>query len=123
MTNDAWMEVFLAAGVGDPVTLTGTVSVTAGTAAVVGVGTLFLSELSIGDSIVIGAGTHAVESITNNLNLVLTTNHVAGASGSAYSIIPQLQWNNAAYAYLGGLGHTSDSLPGRWATFWAGALP
>ena len=61
--------------------LTGTVSVTFGTKAVIGVGTLFLSEVSIGDKIIIAGETHVVESIPTNLLLLLETNHVAGASG------------------------------------------
>jgi len=67
-------------------TLTGTVTVTIGTAAVVSVGTLFTTELAVGESIVIGLETHTILSITDNLNLTLTANHTAGAAGVAYAI-------------------------------------
>jgi hypothetical protein len=63
------------------VALTGTVSVTAGTAAVTGVGTSFLSQAPSGRYIIINGETHQVLSVTDNLNLTLVTNHVAGASG------------------------------------------
>jgi hypothetical protein len=72
--------------VADTTTLTGTVSVTAGTAAVVGVGTLFTTELVVGDVIKIGTELHTVSVITDALNLTLAANHVAGAAGAAYSI-------------------------------------
>ena len=68
-------------------TLTGTVSVTAGMAAVVGVGTLFTTELSLLDYINIAGEFHQILSITDNLNLTLSTNHVAGAAGVSYSLL------------------------------------
>ena len=72
--------------VADTTTLTGTVSVTAGTAAVTGVSTLFLTELSVGDVIKIGTELLTVSVITSDTVLTLAANHVAGASGAAYSI-------------------------------------
>src|SRR3989338_9430108 len=61
--------------------LTGTVSVTISTAAVVGVGTAFTTELAVGDSIKIGSEIFTVSVITDNTNLTLDSNHTAGASG------------------------------------------
>ena len=60
------------------IALTGTVSVTNGTPNIVGAGTLFVSEMKIGDTIrITDSGlvdrTFTVLSITNNTNLVLTT--------------------------------------------------
>ena len=118
--NDAWMEVFLLTG--ETSALTGTVTVTAGTAAVVGVGTLFTTELSVGDSIKIGTEVHTVSAITDDLNLTLATNHVAGAAGAAVALVIDKQYNDAAYAYLGGLGHTG-AINDRWFKFYSGALP
>jgi hypothetical protein len=67
----------------DIVALTGTVTVGAGTAAVTGAGTAFLSELYAGSSITIGVETHTVLSIANDTNLTLDANHTAGATGVA----------------------------------------
>lgn len=72
-----------------PLVLTGTVSVTAGSANVVGVGTLFQSELSPdaggnGSRIKIGNENFAVLSIADNTHLTLSANHTAGASGVPY---------------------------------------
>jgi hypothetical protein len=67
--------------------LTGTVSVTAGMAAVVGVGTLFTTELALSDWINIAGEIRQVMTITDNLNLTLATNHTAGAAGVAYSLL------------------------------------
>lgn len=61
--------------------LTGTVSVTINTAAVTGVGTLFTSELNVGDAILIRSQIFTVLSITDDLNLILDSNHTIGASG------------------------------------------
>ncbi|MFV2061310.1 MAG: hypothetical protein ACC653_11555 [Gammaproteobacteria bacterium] len=71
-------------GTGDlSITLSGTVNVTAGTKGVIGVGTLFVTELKIGTVISILGETHVISSISDNTNLILATNHVAGAAGSA----------------------------------------
>ena len=66
--------------------LTGTVSVTIATTAVVGVGTLFTTELEVGDAIKIGTEIFAVATITDALNLTIDSAHAAGASAvTAYS--------------------------------------
>jgi hypothetical protein len=58
--------------------LTGTISTAVASTAVVGVGTLFLTELNIGDTIRISDGTdetdHVILTITDNLNLNVTVN-------------------------------------------------
>jgi hypothetical protein len=79
-------DVSTGENVADITTLTGTVTVTAGTKAVVGVTTLFTTELVVGDVIKIGTEFHTVATITDALNLVLAANHVAGAAGAVYSI-------------------------------------
>ena len=66
--------------------LTGIVSVTISTTAVVGVGTLFTTELEVGNAIKIGAEIFTVSTITDALNLTIDSAHVAGASAvTAYS--------------------------------------
>ena len=62
--------------------LTGTVSVTVDTAAVTGSGTSFTTELSDGDRIKIGSKILIVQSITDNTNLTLTSDHTDGANGA-----------------------------------------
>ena len=62
--------------------LTGTVSVTAGTAAVTGTGTAFTTELAVGDAIKIGSEVFTVSAIASPTSLTLDSNHVAGASGA-----------------------------------------
>ena len=52
--------------------LTGTIDATASTA-VVGVGTLFTTELAIGDRILVAGETRTVATITDNLNLTVNT--------------------------------------------------
>ena len=60
--------------------LTGTVSITLGTAAVVGIGTLFTSQLKVGNEITISGESFFVLTIADDLNLTIAANHVAGAS-------------------------------------------
>ena len=66
--------------------MTGTVSVTSGQKAVTGVGTTFLTDLSVGDVIKIGAQFVTVTVITSDLALTISEAHVAGASAVAYYI-------------------------------------
>ena len=119
--NDAWMHVFELYSPATP--MTGTLTVTAGTKAVVGVGTLFTTELVVGDKIIIAGELHIVAAITDNLNLDLAENHIAGAAGVGSTLVTQRQYNDAAFIYLGSLGHNQLNLTSRWSTFWAGALP
>jgi len=72
--------------VADVTALTGTVTVSAGTAAVVGVTTEFETELVVGDVVKIGTELLTVSVITDDTHLTLAANHVAGAAGAAISI-------------------------------------
>lgn len=60
--------------------LTGTATVSAGTDALAGVGTLFLTEVRIGDFLLIDTEEVQVLTVTDDLNLVLAANHGAGAA-------------------------------------------
>jgi hypothetical protein len=60
--------------------LSGTVSVSAASTAVVGVGTLFTTELAVGDGVKIGSETFIVSAIADNLNLTLSVAHSVGAA-------------------------------------------
>lgn len=63
---------------------TGTVTIT-GTA-VVGVGTLFLTEANVGDMILVDGSLVEITAITDNLNMTLNVGHTTGA-GTPFSII------------------------------------
>jgi hypothetical protein len=65
-----------------PVTLSGTVDVTAGTTAVTGTGSFFSSELAVSDAIRIGAQTLTVAAITDDTHLTLGAAHTAGATAA-----------------------------------------
>jgi len=67
------------------VALTGAVTVGANDTAVTGVGTLFTSELNVGDAIKIAGEALTVASISDDTNLLLASAHTAGAlSVTAY---------------------------------------
>lgn len=86
--NEFYMVVINNAGANvETSSLTGTVTVGAGAAAVTGSGTSFTTQLNAGDVIKIGTQQVPVSSITNNTFLTLGSNHTAGASGSAFTKI------------------------------------
>ena len=62
---------------------TGNVSITAGQVAVVGVGSLFTTEFSVGSSVTIANEEFTVATIADNLNLTVNTPHTIGATGVA----------------------------------------
>jgi len=63
-------------------TLTGTASVGIGNRQVTGSGTQFQTELKIGDSIIIGDETHSVFTIDTDVSLLLSRNHINGATNA-----------------------------------------
>lgn len=65
---------------------TGTVGVTAGSAAVTGSGTSFLSEVRANDYIVVGANTEPVKSVESDTALTLWSGSRATAAGSAFTV-------------------------------------
>jgi cyclophilin family peptidyl-prolyl cis-trans isomerase len=68
--------------------LTGTVSVDAGTSTVTGTGTAFQSEAGVGFAIQIAGEQFTVASIASDTELVLSANHVAGATAATAQINP-----------------------------------
>lgn len=69
--------------------ITGTVNVTNNDANVVGVGTNFTGELNPGDTLQLGGQLYVVGSITNNTQLVLSTNYAgATATGLTPYLVP-----------------------------------
>jgi len=86
--NEFYMVVVNNAGANvETGTLSGTVTVSAGTAAVTGVTTAFTTELNVGDYIKIGSEEIEISAIADDTNLTLATNHIAGASGLTYTKI------------------------------------
>lgn len=67
---------------------TGTITSTTGSPNVVGVGTLFTTELAVGAIIKDATGTTigTVQTITDDLNLVLTANGATAVTGAAYTV-------------------------------------
>lgn len=69
--------------------MTGTITTTGASTAVVGVGTLFTTESVVGDKLVAGGvvqGTITV--ITNNTNIVLAANTASATAGVAFTNVP-----------------------------------
>jgi len=66
--------------------LTGTVSKTNGTNTLTGVGTLFTTELAVGDRIQVGAEKRWVSAITNNTSLTVSVNWGTTLAGTAYTL-------------------------------------
>ncbi len=67
--------------------LTGSIDPTASTA-VVGVGTLFTTEVAVGDSIVVSGETRLVVSITDNLNLTVNSAFSDNANDTSPLVLP-----------------------------------
>ncbi|MCA9000084.1 MAG: peptidylprolyl isomerase [Planctomycetaceae bacterium] len=67
--------------------LTGNVSVSPGTALVTGTGTMFDSELSVGDRIIIAGVSTTVDSILSDTELTIADNHQAGATDATAQTI------------------------------------
>jgi len=85
-------------------TLTGTMSVSANGSTITGVSTLFTTQLTVGDLIVIANETLKVSTIVSNTSATTTTRHVVGASAQA-SVARRWEWYNEVGVAPG----TSDS--------------
>lgn len=78
LINTPW-KTFVAA--------TGTVTVSGGSTAVVGVGTSFLSQVKVGSTIRVAGVERVVGSITDNLNLNVTVNWPGASAGVAWDVV------------------------------------
>ena len=74
--------------------LTGTVTTTTGSLSVTGVGSKFLTELKVGNTMTVGANTYTVAAIADNLNLTLTATAVATVTTGEATSIQQLPGGN-----------------------------
>lgn len=81
--REAFMNIEPDLGVGtyQGATLTGTVSITSGSATVTGSSTLFTTELKVGDSIRIGSVSRRISAISSNTSLTTSANWTATSSG------------------------------------------
>ena len=83
---------------------TGTVSTTIGSMAVTGVGTLFTTELAIGDRVVIGSEHRTVATITDATNITVGGNSYtvanSGATMAVYSSLFRLDDSAGNYKYI-----------------------
>lgn len=68
---------------------TGTVTTVVGSQTVVGVGTLFLTEVNVGDYIRVGSETQRVIAVASNLSLTTFAVWKSAAAASAYTVIRQ----------------------------------
>jgi hypothetical protein len=76
-----------------PAVLTGVVAVTNNNATVLGVGTLFTTEVAVGDEISLPNGVYTVQSITNDTTLVLTSTY----TGSTQTALPATGFTPTVY--------------------------
>ena len=99
--------------------LAGTVSVTAGTPDVTGAVTTFLTDFTVGDYIEIGTESHKILSITDDTTLTLETNHVTGATNTAYKRLGYYQCL-APHRSMAGTGPDTNEpdVGDDWALFW-----
>lgn len=85
--------------------ITGTVSITFGSLTVTGSSTVFLTELSPGDTLVLAGVEYTIASITNNTSLTLSDEYAitAGLSGASISVIPDKpkRWMNRVFKVAG----------------------
>lgn len=99
-------------------TLTGTITVTADTDTITGSGTLFTSELLVGDSVVINGKGYTVDTITNNTNLKLVQRiNTGSASGvllkklqNKINILASIEYDDAVVVTSTVDGPTPNSL-------------
>jgi hypothetical protein len=77
---------------------TGTITATTGAATVAGVGTLFTTEVAVGDKIYNSAGTlvGTVLTITDATNLTLAANGAVAVTGGVYAIAPAAGYHFAS---------------------------
>jgi hypothetical protein len=88
--NDYYMVVVNNAGANvETSTLTGTVTISAGSNTVTGSSTSFTTQLNVGDLIKVNNLTKQIASITSATSLVLTTTHATGSTANTFTkIIP-----------------------------------
>ena len=86
--------------------LTGTISVTAGSKTLTGTTTVFDTELSVGDLLVINNETHKIATISSNTAATLETAHVVGAT--ANTAVRRWEYYTSVDVAPGTSTHASD---------------
>ena len=84
-----------------PVTRTGTISLTSGSAAVTGVGTQFTTQAQAGWTILVGIYSYRVQSVTNDTSLTLTVNASATLAGQSF-VAGKFSEYNQSQIYVSG---------------------
>ena len=113
--NEFYMVVINNAGANvETTSLSGTVSVSAGTAAVTGSSTAFTTEVNVGDIVRINGEDVPVLSITSDVALTLASNHTAGASANTFTKILHSgrPISLASYGGTGAIRSVTVSSPG-----------
>jgi cyclophilin family peptidyl-prolyl cis-trans isomerase len=82
--------------------LTGTASLSTGSAILTGTGTLFSTELQTGDSILVGTRTYFVESIESNTSLTLSA--VSPETGASFNILKDVVPNDTDFIVFSDIG-------------------
>ena len=89
--------------------ITGSAAITVNSAVVSGTGTLFTTELAVGQSIVIGSGrAYFVASIQSNTSLTLTTN--APITGANLTVTKNVVPNDADFVVFSSIGKILDTI-------------
>lgn len=103
---------------------TGTVDIVGGTSAVVGTGTAFTTELAVGDYIKINGEFHEIATITDDENLDLVTNHVAGATTATFQMIQRgrIRINGQDRHVIAIADATNLTVDSNWSTTAAGTV-
>ena len=98
---------------------TGTITATTGAASVVGVGTLFTTQIAVGDKIYNSASTlvGTVSVITDDTNITLVANGAVAVTGGAFVDVPATSLNFAA-PILATTGVTASNVRGIIDTIW-----
>lgn len=124
VVNRAELQYARNASTVEAVALTGTISVIAGDPTVVGVGTLFESQLDLGDKLVFDSGTETyygyVETISTDTSLQLDRNVPVTDSTLSFSVVKKVVVNNeSAYDMMSA---TERAFAGQWAAKYPGVV-
>lgn len=105
--------------------LTGTITLVLGSANVVGVGTLFTTEINVGQTLAVADGSGGflfvdVRSITNNTNLVLDVVAAAASAGAIYSLAFKIWYDRQLPNIKSDLGTPANSIQNALGTIIVG---
>jgi len=124
LVNRAELKYARNASTAEEIARTGTISVIAGDPTVTGVGTLFETELDLGDKLVFVSGTETfygyVETISTDLSLQLDRNSPVTDTDLTFSIVKKVVVNNEGHYDL--MSSTERAFAGQWAAKYPGVV-